>query len=102
MNIKNFDFPSFNQWIRMERKFNLTLGEYYCSCDRFSWGKDSSTFIFAVSTDPIPSNIYSKTIFKRVFEYSHGDSIGLEKWYNNTIQEFKDFWVDYIIATYFE
>lgn len=87
----------------MERKFKLKLGEYYCTCDIFSWSGNSTTFMFAVSTDEIPSNIYVKTIFKRVFEYDYKDpNSNLHKWYINTIKEFKDFWVDYIMATYFE
>lgn len=103
MRVKQFDFPTYHEWISMERKFKVKLGEYYCSCDIFSWSGDSTTFIFAVSPDEIPSNIYSQTIFKRVFEYNYKDpKSNLHKWYLDTIQEFQDFWVDYIMATYFE
>lgn len=95
-----FIFPTFKDWVINEFEAKLKLGEYCCEIRAFSWGQNSTTYAFGVSlADRNPLNIYTRTIFYKVFEFE-GDLEKLKYWYENVIIEFNAFWENYIKTTY--
>ena len=105
MEVKKFNFPSFEQF-RKHNKFEKSVGTYKACLAVFSWNVDGEhkTYHFAMSSDFNPLNIYSRQIFFRRFDWTpESDKNGeFEAWYNKTLAEFEEFWDKFIKETYLE
>lgn len=101
-NIKFFDIPSFEEWNQNNRDFLIKLGDYYCCCRASCWGKNYTIFEFAISTSDNPINIYSKRIYSDHFKFESGKLFDLKFWYENTRENYKEKWKEYIIKNYLE
>lgn len=102
MKIKKFEFPSFSDWEKDNNNVFVKLGDYFCNIDMHSFDIEKTIYVFVVSTSNVPTDVNSKVIFKSTYCYRKKNKIELVNWYNSSIEAFNDFWVDYIMATYFE
>ena len=102
MKIKHFNFPTFEEWIKMNYCYKSRLGEFDIEIEESSWYTDGRvTFGFAVAANQIPMNVYSHAIYRNTFTCRKTEIELLKEWYNSEIIKFKEFWEKYIISTYF-
>ena len=98
--IKQWNFPTFEEWEARNYKWYGSIGNYNCVIEPFMFGTADTTFICAVSVDENPANIYSKQDIRRSKSIEDRDSDGLKFWYNSTIKSVGDEWQEYISKTY--
>ena len=103
MDIKNFIFPTFEEWCENNRTCEIVLGAYKVTIESFCWSSNYIEYMFAVALkNTVPSNIYTSRFFQNSFKYEIQMPVDvLKKWYENIIKEFNDWWIEHIYTTYF-
>lgn len=100
--IKTFRFPAFEEWEKRENNVRVELGAYCCEVRAFSWRNKVTTYMLAASyRDTNPLNIYTAKLFSRLFD-DEGDKEKLKNWYETSIKECNEFFVQLIKADYIE
>lgn len=100
MKIINWKFPKFEKWCKNDHEWKESIGEYNCSISISSWGGNGTTYMCAISTHFIPSNIYAYKIISQSETIKYEDRVGLCNWYNKTIKSVQNEWEYYIRKTY--
>lgn len=102
MKVKQFVFPSFEEWVKKGNEVRVELGAYCCEVSPSAWRSDSTIYMLAASlVDRNPLNIYTPTMFSRSFE-DKGDNEELKTWYYTVTLEFNTFWQEHVKSTYLE
>lgn len=102
MNIKKWDFPSFEDWESKKHEWEGQLGDYYCEIKRISWGRDEVTYGIAISTSYVPHNFYSRKAVSESISLSINDVKALKFWYIKATDKVQNDWEQYIKKTYME
>lgn len=103
MEIRTFNFPTFEEWKNNSfKEISIKLGAYLSTIAAVSWtyGTKETTYCFAVSLANLnPTNLFTNKVFSRYFKYTE-DIASFKKWYEDTIEEFNTFWEEHIKETY--
>ena len=100
--VKQFYFPSFEEWDKRGRKLETSIGSYNLHFRASAWGPEETFYECSISPDPNPLNIYSAKIFKRSRSFKGTETKELEEWYNEVVRIVHEFWPKYIKETYYE
>lgn len=105
VNIREFEFITFEEWKEQKFKWIDKLGDFYCSISLFEeggFGSKGNTYVAAISVEERPTNIYSKCIYsvKSPFISTIYDEEGLKDWYNWVIEDIKYNWKLHILYNY--
>lgn len=99
MKIREYKIPTFEEWVRNNYKADIIIGNYRCAIGAISWNNDYTRYMFALSMmDVNPINIYSYRLFSKCIKFD-GNVEKLRLWYNDTIEEFYNFWENNIKLT---
>jgi len=104
INIKNWDFPSFEDWDKDDREYRATIGSYNCHIRMFSWStiKDEITYKAAISISDNPLNVHSETIVRYFVGVSSTETDKLKQWYEDICKEMNLKWEEYILEEYID
>lgn len=101
LNIKSFEFPTFEDWVKNKYETVVEVGDYYCNIKAVLWSSKSTTYECAISTYVNTANLYVKKVFEASKEMTeHHEPRELKDWYNNVIKEVNRSFSEYIISTY--
>lgn len=101
MNIKEFDFPSFENWKKSKYKWKSKIGEHWCEISIVSSGENTILCICAISSHDQPFNIYAENQFRYSSGYiDYKKESKLKLWYDDAIQKANTKWVEYVQNQY--
>ena len=119
MNIKEFNFPTFEEWNNIgrgyggcdceKRNYQASLGDFNLHIRASGWctptdGSSSYTeYQIAISTSHNPLNIYSETIFNKYHKYYSQNEFkdrDLQYWYEDVTCKANEAFKKYIVETY--
>ena len=103
--IKQFEFPTFDEWVNNGYDAYCSVGDYNCAIKAFSHSPDGTLYKCVISTHPVPLNMFASQVFHAAFEYSKGTpeaDIDLRDWYNNVCKAANDRWNEFIMQTYLQ
>lgn len=96
LEIKTFDFPSFEDWFKTRKNFKLTIGQYTVKFEKF-WPTSTTYLAFCYN---ISFNHYR-------FEFDDEKDINniekianFKKWYEDTCVKLNEDFVNHIYQTY--
>lgn len=98
--IKGFNFPTFDEWERMNRSYRAKIGEYCCEIKTFSWGQDECTYTLAIANSDVPQNIWVDRVISKSVRCHHSNTELLRQWYETSIKEAQEEWRTYIMKKY--
>lgn len=91
--------PTFEEWVKDNYKADIVIGNYRCAIGVFSWNDDYTRYMFALTIRAVnPLNIYADRLFCKCIK-SESNVEKLRLWYNETVEEFYNFWENNIKST---
>jgi acylphosphatase len=107
MEIKSFNFPTFEEWYESDCEYSDAIGDYHVRIATTSWSKDKMIFRAAISTHENPLNVWVKVV-KDSQVSVHADAKDpnykekLKEWYEKTCQILNRVFTVYIKENYLE
>lgn len=105
MEIKKFNFLSFEEWKGRKKEFRQRIGAYTCAIGPFSVGCNGNTkneYLAIIASGESPMNIHAKRLFFERLECDSKDEQKLKKWYEDMILKINQKWEDFILETYLD
>ncbi|MBQ9298356.1 MAG: hypothetical protein IJ223_04945 [Clostridia bacterium] len=101
MNIKTFNFPSFEEW-KVGQDFRQSIGEYKCCIHGYAYmAQFTNERIYEASIKYYDYDglevLFESSMSCFPDEYDH-----LSKWYEKVTVELNSKWKEYILKTYFD
>lgn len=101
--VKHFNFPTFDDWTdKLNKKWYGKVGDYSCSISAFLWGEDHVTYVLAISTYEVPSNIYADTVHRSAISWNRKNIDELKNWYNTAIACANEAWEKFVTSNYLD